>query len=1061
MYRLALDLGTNSLGWCVFSLSDDLRPESISRMGVRIFSDGRDPKSGASLAVERRMARQARRRRDRLLGRKNALMGALVEFGLMPRAQEERKRLERLDPYRIRAEGLEKKLSLYELGRALFHINQRRGFKSNRKTDKSNEDGKIVSGIQRLRERLAAANARTLGEYLYTCKQKGNPTRVRSEGSGTQLSYPFYPDRSLLEQEFDALWQAQSRYHNNLTTQQGEGLRDIIFYQRPLRPVEPGRCSLEPTLPRAPLALPLAQRVRILQTLSHLRVVTADLQERPLTLAERNAALASLEQGKNKHLTFNQFRKLLGVDATHTFNLENPSEEKITGDATANILSREDLFGASWFALSLDEQNSVAGQLLEEEDADALQAGLMHTYGLNREAAEKAAQAKLPEGYASHCREVLEKLRQAMEEEVISYAEAREKIGYPYKDPTGEILPYLPYYGRVLERYVGKTGEAKESLEKRYGRIANPTVHVALNQLRRVVNELIRELGLPAQVVVEVARDLKNGLKAKEDIRKRQNAERKKNDIRRAKLLEQGIAVTPDSLLRMRLWEELADDAAARCCVYTGEPLSFARLFSDDVEIEHILPFSRTLDNSPANKTIALRRANRDKGNSSPFEAFHDKSGYSWEGILNRAASMQDNKRWRFAEDAMERFEKDGAFLTRQLNDTQYIARVAREYLCSICPPGDVWVTPGKLTGNLAAAWEFPRKNRNSHTHHARDAALIGVTDRALLQRAARHHAAGGTEALNRLLTGFPEPWPHFTSHVLHQLTTIVVSHKVDHGIAGELHDAQPFGILAPNGQPRNAQQRRPVGVFTKPEHLLDIKEIKLAVELLRSITGKPHHECLAALRAASETTPKKAKEAIRNFVQIDDNVFMERFAAVARERGIRGIRTVEKKTLIPIKNKQQTIYKGLHSSSNAWYDIYEDEKGKWTHEVVSTFDAHRKGTEDTAPAAEGRAHVMRLFKNDMVELEEDGAKRYYYVLKFKTNGQIYLVAHDEANADKRSRDKDKRNRDKDDELTLSSRKASRLRQLKAKAVYVSPAGTIIYKERPCHVAARRGNKRE
>lgn len=169
MYRLALDLGTNSLGWCVFSLSDDLRPESISRMGVRIFSDGRDPKSGASLAVERRMARQARRRRDRLLGRKNALMGALVEFGLMPRAQEERKRLERLDPYRIRAEGLEKKLSLYELGRALFHINQRRGFKSNRKTDKSNEDGKIVSGIQRLRERLAAANARTLGEYLYTC----------------------------------------------------------------------------------------------------------------------------------------------------------------------------------------------------------------------------------------------------------------------------------------------------------------------------------------------------------------------------------------------------------------------------------------------------------------------------------------------------------------------------------------------------------------------------------------------------------------------------------------------------------------------------------------------------------------------------------------------------------------------------------------------------------------------------------------------------------------------------------------------------------------------------
>src|SRR5690606_1435482 len=122
-YRLGLDIGTNSIGWCVFDLDRNGRPKSIRKIGVRIFSDGRDPQSGTSLAAERRGPRGARRRRDRYLRRRADLMKALIGAGLMPADETARKALERHDPYRLRAEGLDRALSLHEFGRALFHLN--------------------------------------------------------------------------------------------------------------------------------------------------------------------------------------------------------------------------------------------------------------------------------------------------------------------------------------------------------------------------------------------------------------------------------------------------------------------------------------------------------------------------------------------------------------------------------------------------------------------------------------------------------------------------------------------------------------------------------------------------------------------------------------------------------------------------------------------------------------------------------------------------------------------------------------------------------------------------
>jgi CRISPR-associated endonuclease Csn1 len=166
-YRLALDLGTSSIGWCLLKINPDCQPQAIIKMGVRIFSDGRSPKDGSSLAVTRREARQMRRRRDRLLKRKARLIDSLIKHGFFPKSPEERHANVTLDPYLLRRKGLYETLSASEFARALFHLNQRRGFLSNRKTDKKdNDSGALKQAIIKLRKKLEEEKCKTLGEWL-------------------------------------------------------------------------------------------------------------------------------------------------------------------------------------------------------------------------------------------------------------------------------------------------------------------------------------------------------------------------------------------------------------------------------------------------------------------------------------------------------------------------------------------------------------------------------------------------------------------------------------------------------------------------------------------------------------------------------------------------------------------------------------------------------------------------------------------------------------------------------------------------------------------------------
>lgn len=1008
-YRLALDMGSTSIGWCLIRLKKQAEPVAIIRMGVRIFPDGRNPKDGSSLAVTRRNARQMRRRRDRLLKRKARLLSALMRLGFFPQDDAQRKALAGLDPYALRKRGLNEALTGSEFARALFHINQRRGFLSNRKTDKKdNDSGALKKAIKDLREKLAQEDCRTLGEWLAKRHEASLSVRARLRGKTQRdKAYDFYADRAMIEHEFDVLWQKQSSLNPTLFSDAArDELKDILLHQRPLKPVRPGRCTLLSDEERAPLALPSTQRFRIYQELNNLRLLTPDLREAPLSLEQRNKIADLLE--RQGEVRFTAMLTALKLPGSTKFNLQDIKRDRLKGNATTATLTKDSYFGDQWHTFPLPLQDAIVDKLLNEASESALVTWLQENTGIDEATAENIANAGLPEGYGSLSREALGRVLPELVKDVVVYSEAVTRAGFDshsalsYSQETGEVMDALPYYGDPLRRHVAFAKDNPRNDEERFGKIANPTVHIGLNELRKVVNALIKRYGHPSEVIVEVTRDLKLSRERKLEIQRDQKVKQDLNDQQ----VEQAcnmLGLTRANLDRakrrelsqkMQLWVELnAKNVADRQCPYTGEQISIERLLSSEVEIEHILPYSMTLDDSLNNKTVAMRRANRDKGNRTPFDAFGSVPvpGYDYQAMLARAALMPKEKAKRFAPDGYQRWLKeDKDFLARALNDTAYLSRVAKEYLSLICPYNKVRAIPGRMTALLRGKFGLNKllsgnelKNRNDHRHHALDAAVIGITDQGLLQRFAKASANAREMQLDRLVEEMPLPWPSYREHVQRGLSHIIVSHKPDHGYQGAMHEETAWGL-------------RGDGLVTRR---------------VRPEDGGPRQ--------------REFKN--KNVVAFSSTRDPERHGV--DEHG------------------EPKAYKGYVGGSNYCIEIWRDEKGRWNGDVISTFQAYQmvrqygeteglRRLRNRSLSQSGKPLVMRVQKDDIVVIRLDDKDRLMRVVKMSGNGQIFFADHHESNVDAR-------NADKDEAFAYLSKTAGSLQKARGRRVTLSEIGDL------------------
>lgn len=965
---LGLDLGTNSIGWALVDYDDNQQPQKLVACGSRIFQEAVEANTGTPKNHARRAARAARKLVARRKQRRSKLLNLLIQHGLLPQDETERNALlldnQANNPYQLRKRGLDENLEPFAFGRALYHLGHRRGFQSNRKAA-SDEDGKVKTAISALRVEM---QGRTLGAFL-----ADQPTQRRR-----------YTDRQMYKEEFDALWKAQYSHHPNILTRPLKvAIHEAIFFQRPLKSQKHlvGKCTFEPTRKRAAKAILMAQRFRILQDVNHLAVknpITRDF--RPLTQEERNKLGEALN--KQKSMTWGAVRKVLGwnkKDSLHegeTFNLEEGKKDKMPGNLTACDL--RNALGDRWDALTEQQQNDLVTDILTIEHPEGFLRRMKEHWKLDDETAEKLAEIELEPGYARLSQKAMHAILPYLEKGMI-YSDACKAAGYDHSSPNP------------------KTALDKLGLPPN---VRNPVVQKALFETRKVVNAIVRKYGKPTIIRIEMAREMKLSKRQKEQLQKEQNKQRKANDIAAGILRNEFHIQQPSraDIQKYNLWLECKE-----VCPYTGTTISREMLFSPEVDVEHILPYKRSLDDSYMNKTLCLATYNRQiKLDNTPFEIGKG-NPLEYANMLQRIKPMPFPKRRRFEQKEID----TDAFIAQQLNDTRYICVEVRNFLQQLGVP--VEISKGEATSTIRYRWKLNtllspdgvnEKNRADHRHHAIDAVVISLTNRGLFQKLSRLSALSGA-SLNERGFDLPQPWDGFYDDVYDKIDAVIVSHAPARKISGALHEDTAYGH------------------FT--EEIADAKTGKVSI-VDRFVYRKP----LASLTANEVGKIRDAK--IRTMVEQrlaqfggdtkkafgDPNLPLLHLDGKTLIKTVRLVTNFNKSTTHAIRKGQDKNYKFFKYGNNHHVEIIEhNETGKRKGIFVTAMEAARRarGAGDTEKVdvvqrdhGNGWKFIMSLSINDLISMQENDQTRIMRVQLFDaSNSNIIFRDHRSATLDDKS----------------------------------------------------------
>jgi CRISPR-associated endonuclease Csn1 len=1049
-YVLGIDLGSNSLGWAMIGLIDG-EPAQLIRAGVRIFDAGMDGDLESGQEESRNKARRDARLHRRQLWRRarriNKVAHLLQRFGFLPvgnlhSPDARQDYFNRLDaeilaspwfsakeqsgafpephqtlPYILRACALNEPLEPYFLGRAFYHLAQRRGFQSNRlRPARKDEDlGVVKQGIRDLRTQMQAAGARTLGEYFARMSPAERPFEEHIRGADRWTA------RDMYKEEFEKIWEVQASHHPNLlTAEHKKALYDAIFYQRPLWFDENtiGGCELEPGCRRAPAYLLVSQRFRLLQTVNNFKVIPPGETERPLTPEDRQKLIDELELKGD--LTYAKIRKLLGLSKDYAFNLERAKNESIKGNRTnADFYA---VFGERWLKMTPEERDQTVEYVHAFQKPDKLRRAAQKRWGLSDEAAEKLSEITLEADYMNLSRRAMEKLMPLLEQGM-AYGEARRLV-YPEKFSAIQPAAFLPMVKAALPE------------------VRNPAVLRSLTELRKVVNAVIHYYGKPQEIRIELARELRKSKKQRETLtrKNRENEAARKQAAKRIDEITGDKNPSRDDIRRVLLLDECGCH-----CVYCGEPISGSNFLGKEsqIDIDHVIPFSRSLDDSFTNLVLCHSHCNRLKGDRTPYEAFAGEPE-RYERILDRVRKFSGDsrtraeklRRFKLNHEELTKFLED--FRNRQLNDTAYAARLAAQYL-SLLYGGvadaegrrRVYATSGQATSYLRSLWKLNSilgdgttsnggrisKERTDHRHHAVDAVVIGLTDAGMMKRlsdAARRAPLEG----RRRFAGLEAPWVNFVDTVRQQIDQIVVSHRVSKKVSGALHEET---IYSPPFPDKKVRVRKPLNALTRSEveDITDPVVKKLVLEKL------------------GDDDPKKvfAHEANLPCLETRDG----------RRIPIRRVRIAKATPVFPL-GEGRTV-RHVTSESNHHVEIYAalDERGnetRWDGEVVSLYEAYQRKKAGQPIVQRDHGPLVKfkfsLAPGEAIECDgEQGQRRLLVVRSFTqlSAGQIVIGLAPVNDARKKS--------DMQKSRDWVWKVPNTLRECHARKVSVSPIGEV------------------
>jgi len=839
-YRLGLDVGTASLGLAAVSLNTDRQPEDLVWRAIRIFSEPLENDQGKlkSKKAARREARMQRRQIDRRRARAKgiAALGNLLGLTPQPPQPDNGSNLPQL-----RALAARERVELNDLLHVFLRMAKRRGYAGEFRPKKEGAKlGEVEGGSNDLKaamRQLAEAKGVetvTLGEYLYHRLQQGLPTKLKVKENNSDTSIPLpnlYALRGQVEAEFDHLWQTQAVYHPVLNSMHnGQPLKTIfqqaIFYQRPLKAVGGmvGQCSLEPTLPRAPRAQPAFQRFRIEKTLADLRWGAGKRAE--VLSAQQKNVIRQLLDEKEK-VSFTAIYKALEKAGcpkpeTRGLNLEGLSRDELHGHKTNHIFRKKLGLENEWRALDTRTQIQAINFLADLGSPEQLDDPQWHTRFVKAVKSDKKDKdgkwiyEDQPRKFDKPFVEFINLLKENKEFDRLSKMDfdgGRASYSIKVLNRLTEWLtePWWPgaWSGemRVDEdaaiRVCYPELQAKPSAQHARLPAPKPTgnavVDGALRQMRYEVNRMIDKLGAPpAEIVVEMAREMSLGLTRRNE-RESENAKNRRARLDAEDAIrESGATVTPSRVRRYMLWREQGE----KFCPYCEHTINLEdALNGAETEYEHILPRSLTQVGMKRSEIVlAHRSCNQEKGNRTPWAAWGDGRDPSRWGVVEQRAAWfgSDAKPRQFRKAKLlllKDFEAEvltdesiAEFADRQFHQTSWIAKEAALWLQSICP-SPVSVSRGQLTAMLRRKWkletvipevriaeglpvldednkvitpeEFERykpvweghrapsrelhtdrklNKRIDHRHHLIDAIVIALTSRGLFQDMARRY---------------------------------------------------------------------------------------------------------------------------------------------------------------------------------------------------------------------------------------------------------------------------------------------------------------------------------
>lgn len=1041
---LGLDIGPNSIGWALV----DNQARNIVAAGVRVFPEGvdRDQQGGEkSKNQTRRTARAIRRQIARRNHRRRLLKASLAQAALFPSDPAAAEALMEQDPYELRRRALDEKLDPHEIGRIFLHLAQRRGFLSNRKTDKAadKETEGMLAEMSELDQRIEQSGSRTLGEYFarqlenfdHRAAEETDRARrwhTRRVSRGGQFSY---------EREFHAIWEAQQKHHPHLLTdalkygtvgkqkfpqrpqplEKGTeplakyGIYGLIFFQRKMYWPKTiiGRCELEPKHKRCPKADRAAQRFRILQEVNNLRLLDRSTgRERRLTDDERRTLIAYLLSAKSR--TFTQIRKKLELLESITFNFERADRTRLKGHETDAALGSRKALGKRWKDLPAQTKDAIVDILLHEVQEDDARRHLVEDCQLTDQEADRALTVNLPEGYVNFSRLAIEKLLPHLERGLLLMAD----------DASNSAL-HAAGYLRPDEREVRQRRWLPPAPD-----LPNPIVRQALVEVRKVVNSVLREHvyrrgGSLARIHVELAREAKKSFEERQQIRIRNAKRRRQREAIRAEIEALGFKPTRATINRHLLWQE-----QETLCVYCGQELSQGQLFNGDADVDHILPRWRSLDDSLANKVIAHRTCNAQKGDRTPREWLEEQDPQCYERMMQVIRHLPYSKQRKFQQKDIELTD----FVERQLRDTAYISRCVTQYLRSlgarvICPRG-------QMTADLRHWWGLNtildpdasgEKNRQDHRHHAIDALVIALTtDKRLFALA---NARGDN---------MPPPWKNFRAHAEQPVLAINVSHRPQGRLRGSLHEATLYGPTqktpadAGDEDPRpwakewvehenTYVRRKPVSELTSTKHLDKIRD-----KTIREILQQHLRD-----RGVDPDQPGN----------IPGDAFKgENMPRMPSGVPIKRVRMLEEsETFRPVSSRRAYQYVKPGNNHHIVYRATGADDVSWAAEVVTTWEAARRArTNPPQPVVDRRDNrngrfVMSLSIGEMFQMDGEGGERPLCVVRKidQRSKRVFYKLHTDA---RQAAEINK------DNLYLSP---SNMRQRRAQKVTVDPLGRI------------------